>query len=136
MIWYSDNAACASIACKGSMKEVLNPIMEKICKLCEENNIDLQVKWIQRTRNMVADELSRFVGLDDWGISESLMLRLQKDWFQCEVDRFASAKNARLKRFNSCFAETGSEVVDMFSQDWAGVKSWLVPLPQLIPHTI
>ncbi len=30
VLWYSDNAACASIVRKGSMKEVLNPIAAKI----------------------------------------------------------------------------------------------------------
>ncbi len=136
VLWYSDNAACASITRKGSMKEVLNPIAAKIQQVCENGNIDLQVKWIRRDKNSVADTLSRFVDLDDWGIVTQLMDRLQKDWLPCEVDCFASAKNAKLDRFDSRFTEAGAKAVNAFSQAWGGSTSWLVPPPKLIPHAI
>ncbi len=48
---YSDNAACASIAHKGSMKEVLNPIVARILQIFDESHIDLKVKWLRWKKN-------------------------------------------------------------------------------------
>ncbi len=97
------------------MKRDLNLIAEEIQEVCEQNNIDLTVKWIRRTKNLVADTLSRWIDLDDWGITSELLQQLQDRWGKCDVDRFASAKNKKLSRFNSRFASTGAEAIDAFS---------------------
>ncbi len=136
VLWYSDNAACASLARKGSMKEVLNPIAARISQICEESHINLKVKWLRRTKNSVADALSRFIDLDDWGITEELLQIVQARWQRCEVDRFATDKNHKLSSFNSRFACPGTNAVDAFSQDWRGTTNLLVPPPQLIPQVI
>ncbi len=81
----------------------------------------------EKVKNTVADTLSRFIDLDDWGISEALLWRLQEKWEKLEVDRFSNEGNAKLKRFNSRFACPGSEAVDAFSQNWSGVRNLLVP---------
>ncbi len=92
--------------------------------------------WLRRSKNTLADKLSRFTDMDDWGITEALLQRLQEDWGILEVDRFANEQNAKLRRFNSRFACPGVEAVDAFSQDWAGVRNLLVPPPRLIAQVI
>ncbi len=136
VLWYSDNAACASLARKGSMKEVLNPIAARISQICEENQINLKVKWLRRTKNSVADTLSRFIDLDDWGITEELLEMVQARWQQCDIDRFATDKNRKLNQYNSKFSCPGTTAVDAFSQDWAGRTNLLVPPPHLIPQAL
>ncbi len=136
VLWYSDNMATTSLARKGSMKRDLNPIAENITDICEQSDIDLQVKWLRRNKNMIADKLSRFIDLDDWGISPHLLERLQNTWCTADVDRFATEKNAKLKCYISHFNCPGTEAIDSFVQNWAGVVNLLVPPPQLNPQTL
>ncbi len=131
VLWYSDNAVMSSLAKKGSMKPDLNPIAESIANMCEQSQIDLQVKLLRCTNNTVADKLSRFIDLDDWGISPHLLNRLQHTWGEAEVDRFATNKNNKLERFNSRFNCPGMEAIDSFTQNWARVVNLLVPHPTL-----
>lgn len=45
-----------------------------------------------------------------------------------DIDRFATAKNAVLSRFNSYFAEPGCEGVDAFAQsNWMEVRNFCNP---------
>ncbi len=119
------------------MKENLNPLATNIRKICEENNIQLQVTWVRRNLNKIADKLSRFVDLDDWGIKQEVCMQLQADWnCHCTVDRFASSENRKLLRYNSKFADTDSEGIDAFAQSWTAELNWTVPPPHLIPQVI
>ncbi len=118
VIWFTDSAPGVAVTRKGSMKQDLNPLAKKFSEICEDKEIELQVRWLRRSKNKVADTLSRFTDLDDWGISEALLQQIQEEWGLLEVDRFANESNAKLKRFNSHFACPGSEAVDAFSQDW------------------
>jgi len=52
------------------------------------------------------------------------------------MDRFASALNTKLHRFNSLFWQPGSEAVDAFSQIWTFENNWLVPPINLVIRTI
>ncbi len=63
VIWFADLVLGVAVTKKGSMKAVLNPLAEKINCICEEKNIELQVKWLRQNKNTVADTLSRFVDL-------------------------------------------------------------------------
>ncbi len=136
VVWFTDNTGCMAISKKGSMKAVLNPLADEINKHCTDRNIDLELRWLRRNKNTIADELSRFVDLDDWSIHPSLMDRLQKAWWFCSVDRFASDKNHRLPRFNSRYMCNGTEGVDAFILDWSGDTNWLVPPPQMVPRVM
>ena len=57
-------------------------------------------------------------------------------WGPHEVDRFANHENAKLKRFNSMVWNPGTEQVNAFTQNWAGVNNWLVPPIYLDIRTI
>ncbi len=135
VLWRTDSLPGLSTIYKGSMKEKLNPLAVRIRRICEENSIQLQVKWVRRDLNKVADKLSRFVDLDDWGINRSFFLQIQTEWnCWCTVDRFASAENKKLPRYNSKFADINSEGIDMFTQSGKKETNWTVPPPHLIPQ--
>ncbi len=134
--WYTDNLGGTSVIRRGSMKDNLNPLAKHIADWCSSEDIDLKVSWIRRTGNEDADRLSHFIDLDDWAIVPHLCLSLQQRWFACSVDRFASALNTKLQRFNSRFASPGCEAVDAFSQRWSAEDNWLVPPPALIPAAL
>lgn len=52
------------------------------------------------------------------------------------IDRFASAKNKKLHRFNSLFWNPGTEAVDSFTQKWELENNWLVPPIFLVVKTV
>ncbi len=136
VIWYTDSTCSVAVSKRGSMKTLLNPLAKELAQVCATNNIDLELKWIRRTKNTVADHLSRFVDLDDWGIAPELLLTLYNRWKKCEIDRFATNRNAKLPRFDSRFACEGAEGIDTFGRDWSADFSLLVPPPQLVIPTL
>lgn len=134
--WVTDNQAVESIMYKGSMKPYLQSLVTEAFVLLRQKQISLTVLWAPRSMNELADACSRIIDYDDWGIHPSLFDLLHSCWGPFSVDRFASAQNALLPRFNSKFAEPGSEFVDALSVDWGTENNWIVPPPTLIPQTI
>ncbi len=81
---------------KGSMKTDLNPLADSINKICKKNDINLNLSWIRCTENATVDRLSRFLDLDDWGITNEFFQLIQNEWGYCTCDTFATAENAKL----------------------------------------
>ncbi len=134
--WYTDNLGGTRIAKKGSMKPVLNELAGNLSEICFRYGIELELKWIRRNKNKVADKLSRFIDWDDWSVSLVLFTSVNSTWGPFTVDRFATEKNNKVRKFNSRFSCPGTAAVDAFSQDWKGEINWLVPPPSLIPEVI
>jgi hypothetical protein len=55
---HTDNQNAALICTKGSHKPRLNKYAQKISNCCLQNNITLNVTWIPRDLNIVADAIS------------------------------------------------------------------------------
>ena len=117
----------------------------QIYQICVHNIILLDIQWISRNKNVLADGISKSIDYDDWGVSEDFFFFfffffffqfIDNMWGPHEVDRFANHENAKLKRFNSMVWNSGTEQVDAFTQNWAGVNNWLVPPIYLVIRTI
>jgi hypothetical protein len=134
--WCTDNKNCIQIHEKGSMKTELHNIAKEIHSICLENSISLSLKWIRRDENRVADEYSKLIDYDDYGVSDEFFNLLDSFFGPHDLDRFANDYNNKLPRFNSLFWTPSSENVDAFTQNWAGENNWLVPPVFLIPKTI
>jgi hypothetical protein len=96
----------------------------------------LEVEWIPRGENYVADYLSKIVEKDDWGISTYILSIIQSSWGNLEVDFFASKHNAKLQRFYSRFWCKESEGVDAFTYPWTHSFGLFVPPIILIPRVL
>ena len=107
-----------------------------VFQVCLQYGIRLNLEWIPRSNNEVADYLSCIVDLDDWQVSADVFSKFDVLWGPHTVDRFASAYNAHLMRFNSKFWSPGTEAVDAFTVDWAAEVNWCVPPLHLIARTI
>ena len=58
-------------------------------------------------------------------------------WGACTVDRFSTALNAQVPRFNGVGGESGAEAVDAFAQpvdQWRQEVNWCVPPLHLLPQ--
>ena len=118
--WFTDNQNVASIVNKGSKVPELNSIASEIFRKCMLNGITIDVNWIPRDFNSVADEISKIIDYDIFAF-------LDKSWGPHTIDRFACHYFKKLPLFNSKIFQPGTSGVNAFSQDWAFANNWLCP---------
>lgn len=125
--WFTDNQNCISIVRSGSMKIDLQTLASSIFSVCASKGISLNIQWVPRSQNVIADYISKMIDWEDWGVTKEFFDFLDQMWGPHTVDRFASKLNTKLTRYNSLFWNVGSEAIDAFTQNWAGENNWLVP---------
>lgn len=62
------------------MKKSLHDIAINIFSNCIQNQISLEVEWIPRSENEVADYLSKMYDYDDWSISDTVFQFFNNKW--------------------------------------------------------
>ena len=130
--WNVDNKNVVSIITKGSMNADLQKIAIQIFNTINLYSISLFPVWIPRELNKHADYLSKYASdSDDWQISWNLFHYLTKQWFTCDVDRFACNYNSKCYRFNSREWCADTEAVNSFTVPWSSDTNWVVPPPKL-----
>ena len=133
VFWKTDNQAVPTITNRGSNKKHLQELAKSIYYTCRTNTISLNVKWIPRDLNVIADEISKQVDYDDWTTSQTFFEKMDQEWGPHTIDRL---QNAKTKRYNAGYWNPNCEAVDAFSQDWGDETNWLVPPIYLVPKTI
>ena len=136
VIWNTDSKNCVQIIEKGSMKKDLNGMALDIGSVCASYCISLEPHWIKRENNVLADDLSRIVDYDDYGVSDDFFHYIDTLYGPHSVDRFANEQNKKLARYNSMFWTPDTEAVDSFSVHWGGENNWLVPPICLLLRTL
>ena len=134
--WFTDNQNVVRIVQYGSRQPALQAEALKIFSACVRHHIHIEPEWIPREQNELADYYSRMVDNDDWMLNPATFNWLNSFWGPHTVDRFASATNAQLPRFNSRFWVPGSEAIDSFTCCWANDNNWWCPPIYLIPRVI
>ena len=134
--WFTDNQNVVRILKVGSCKPHLQIEALKVFKTCLAHNVRLEPEWVPREKNQLADYFSRIIDYDDWYIDQAVYKMLDTTWGPHTVDRFATAYNAQVQRFNSRFACPGSEAVDAFTVDWSKENNWWCPPPMLVPRVL
>ena len=100
---------------------------------CIEKKITLDVAWISKNHNAIADFYSKDIDYDDWTVKDELFNKLQvlcKEKFT--LDAFATCKNTKCRKFYSRFYSTGCLGVNALKHEWN--KSdfcWVVPPPRI-----
>lgn len=103
---------------------------------CETNSTDLTAKWIPRTHNKHADDLSRIPDLDNWEISLAVFQFFNDLWGTFTSDIFATHYNTHFNISNSRFWCSKTEAIDLSTQFWGHDLNWLVPPPVKVAMTI
>ena len=104
--------------------------LRKLWWLLDTNNISLRAKYIRSAANIWADKLSREHDYSDWRLDPRVFASIQRAWGACSVDRFASATNALLPRYNSLMRDPLSEHTDCLSLSdamWRREINWCHP---------
>ena len=114
-----DNQVCWHTLPKGSKIPELNKLIIEILDLAlEMDAVMVDVLWIPSELNVVPDDLSRMVDVNDWTVRPEAWTAILGMWPQLTVDRFADEWNAKLPRFNSRFAHPSSEKANGLSEIW------------------
>ena len=92
-----------------------------------EHNITLEVEWLPRGKNVIADNISQFVDYDDWQVEYWFFKMMDSFWGPHTVDLFANNLNNKVQQFYSRFWTEGSSGVDSFVQNWGLDTCWIVP---------
>jgi len=128
-----NQAVCALLRSWSSRAPRLQERLRLLWELLDTNDITLVPRYIRSGDNWWADGLSRSEDRGDYRLHPRVFARLQRLWGPCTVDRFATANNAQLPRFNSAWACPGSAGVDAFAQpDWAEEVNYCNPPWELL----
>lgn len=127
VVWYTDNQNVARIVSIGSKVPALQRMALDIHRLCLLASVSIDMQWIPRDLNIIADDISKFVDLDDYSINDGVFYSLDELWGPHTCDRFACHYNAKLPKFNTRFYQPGTSGVNAFAQDWSKDNNWLCP---------
>ena len=134
--WFSDNQAVVRIIEVGSRKQHLQEGALSVFEVCFQNNIKLEMEWLPRDYNQLADYVSRIRDYDHWMLNPAVFQFLNASWGPYTVDCFANQSNKQIARFYSRFWCPGAEAVDAFTVDWQGENCWLLPPLHLVSRTL
>ena len=104
-------------------------------RVLDLNGINLLTEYINTKENVQADALSRLDDEEDWQLNPKVF-RMIDAVEQHSVDRFATALNALLPRFNSRWEQPGAEAVNSLAlsdEHWRSEKNWCNPPWSLLP---
>jgi hypothetical protein len=125
---HEDNmAVCYILRRKTSRSPVLMEKLRELWRYCEEMDCTLRSVSYVRSAENPADAPSRITGSDSWRLDPSKLADLGIQLHLHTVDRFASADNCLLPRYNSLHADPDAEAEDCYSQDWSGEVNWCHP---------
>ena len=95
-------------------------------RVLDLNGINLLTEYINTKENVQADALSRLDDEEDWQLNPKVF-RMIDAVEQHSVDRFATALNALLPRFNSRWEQPGAKAVNSLAlsdEHWRSEKNW------------
>ena len=78
--WYTDNKGVAAIVKSGRSKLHLHKLAMEIFSLSKEHNVIIDIEWIPRSENDVAD------CLEDWSVKDSYFQAVDSIWGPFTVD--------------------------------------------------
>ena len=125
-----DNAVSIKYITKqGGRKEDLNDLTKEMWLWCVHRNIWLSAFHISGASNVRADALSRQKLNPDmeWMLDYRIFIKVMSVYGMCEIDMFASSKNARLPRFVAFLPDKNAFAVDAFSICWNSYYVYLFP---------
>ena len=98
----------------------------------------MRARYIRSAANVWADKLSRDrEGFEDWMLNPGTLAELHAEIGPFTVDRFATANNTQLARFNALLRGPGVESVDALAQTdavWRAERNWCHPPWGVLPR--
>jgi hypothetical protein len=80
--------------------------------MLDNNNIHIRPQYIRSAANTWADKLNRHPDNDDWQLDPTIFYEMDNQFGPHNIDRFASALNTLLLRYNVNCLDPSCEAVD------------------------
>lgn len=125
--WCDNQAVVQILTNVTSRSPVMMKELRKLWRLLDLTDISLRVRYIRSAANVWADGLSRRENADDWMLGWKYFEELEQRYGPHTMERFATANNTHLPRFNSEFHSPGSEGVNAMTRHWAGENNFVNP---------
>jgi hypothetical protein len=122
-----------------SRTHVMMDELRRLWCLLDTNNINIIAHNIMSTANVWADKLSRHLESDDWRLDPVLFAELDMIFGHHSIDRFDSALNILLARYNAGWKDPTCEAVDALhlpDNEWRRESNWCNPLCPLLPNLV
>ncbi len=101
VVFQVDAQNLLGIVNRGSPRLNINELARELFWLCVEQDITINVEWVPREENALADELSKLLIPSDWMVGRAIFGRLEERWGSYTVDLFTSSENNQCERFYS-----------------------------------
>ena len=101
-------------------------LVKQIFWFLVKSNINLQVTWIPRELNQLADDISKYLDTSDWMLNKDWFTYFNSQWGPFDIDLFASSMNHQVPAYYSRFYTPDCAGVDAFAQVW-GRRCWANP---------
>eukprot|EP00873_Tetraselmis_striata_P014170 jgi/Tetstr1/434434/TSEL_023534.t1 len=122
ILLHEDNqAVCHILSGLTSRSPEMMAELRRLWCLMDSHGIHLRARYIRSAANIWADRLSRHLDSDDWQLDPLLFAELESRFGPHSIDRFASALNTLLPRYNAVWLDPTCEAVDALhlpDADW------------------
>jgi hypothetical protein len=127
-LWCDNMTVVSCIKKNFSPKPDIRTHLKQIQTTLRLYNASLIIQWIPSKSNVPADTLSRVNLGDEFRLNIDVFNQITKCMGGLDIDRFATAHNTLLPKFNSYFHETNCLGVDAFAQsDWPQYRNYCNP---------
>eukprot|EP00873_Tetraselmis_striata_P027947 jgi/Tetstr1/448211/TSEL_035499.t1 len=140
VLLHEDNqVVCSVLAGLTPRSPTMMAQLRTLWYLLDSNGVHIRARYIRSAANVWADRLSRHLDSDDWQLDPVLFAELEAMWGAHSVDRFASALNAMLPRYNAAWLDPGCEAVDslhLSDAEWRRENNYCNPPWPLLPDPV
>jgi hypothetical protein len=113
--------------------------LRRLWFLVDASNINTRARYIRSAANVWADKLSRHLESDDWKLNPVFFAELDERFGRHSIERFASALNKLLPRYNVRWKDPTCETVDalqLSDSNWRKENNWCNPPRLLLPNLV
>eukprot|EP00873_Tetraselmis_striata_P019580 jgi/Tetstr1/439844/TSEL_028255.t1 len=135
----NNQAVCHVLSGLTSHSPEMMAELRRLWCLLDSHGIHLRARYIRSAANISADRLSRHLDSDDWQLDPLMFAELESRFGSHSIDRFASALNTLLPRYNAAWLDPTCEAVDSLhlpNADWRRENNWCNASWPLLPDLV
>jgi ribonuclease HI len=133
LLWCDNQSVVHVLTNRTTRSPEMMALLRRCWYLIDKAGIDLRVRWISTHENDYADYLSRGSPYDHLALNDRAWARLEQRFGPHTIDRYASAGNARLPRFNTEVPHPASQGAPALAQDWHLENNFAFPPVSELP---
>lgn len=134
LLWEDNMTVVHVLTNRTTRSPELMHLLRRVWLLLDSAGISLVVRHIDTKLNVLADALSRGSPMDELVLRPAAWASLERRFGPHSIDRYASASNARLPRFNTLLPDARGEGAGALAQNWMGENNYIFPPATELPR--